>query len=158
MNLLALKQHLHNLEQIQFELPNGTYVPSHFHLTEVGSVKRHFMDCGGTLRKEEAISLQLWNAKDYDHRLHPDKLLGILEMAQKSLHLEDHLPIEVEYQGLSIEKYGLEFNGHHFLLRAQYTDCLAKDACGISEAHDAETVPSIPKLKVKACTPGSGCC
>jgi hypothetical protein len=66
--------------------------------------------------------------------------------------LEDH-EIEVEYQGLTIGKYGLEFDGKSFALTNTMTDCLAKDQCGI---------PS-EKLKIRigqnqACTPGGGCC
>jgi hypothetical protein len=158
MNLLALKNHLKTLEQIQFELPNGQKVPSHFHLTEVGILNKQFIDCGGTLRQQAAVNFQLWSATDEDHRLHPDKFLSILELSQKILHLEEDLPIEVEYQGHSIEKYGLDFDGEKFLLTALYTDCLAKDSCGIPEVQDAEAVSPILKAKVKTCAPGSGCC
>jgi len=31
-----------------FKLPEGTYLPAHFHMTEVGLVTKHFVDCGGT--------------------------------------------------------------------------------------------------------------
>jgi len=40
-------------------LENGTMVPEHFHVTEVGVVTKHFIDCGGTVRNEriaEALS------------------------------------------------------------------------------------------------------
>ena len=48
-------------------------VPSHFHVTEVGKITKHFIDCGGTVRNEEVVNFQLWQADDYDHRLHPEK-------------------------------------------------------------------------------------
>lgn len=131
MNLIKIKNHLKSLEQIQFELPNGELVPRHFHITEVGIVTKHFLDCGGTVRKEEVINFQLWNANDYDHRLHPEKLINIIELSEKTLNIDNDLPIEVEYQGQSIEKYGLEFNGDTFLLTTKYTDCLAKESSEI---------------------------
>ena len=155
MTLSEIKAHLSQLETIGFQLPDGSLVPSHFHVTEVGKVSKHFIDCGGTVREEHLINFQLWNADDYDHRLHPEKLIHIIELSEKVLGLEDHT-IEVEYQGRSIEKYGLDFNGTHFLLTTRHTDCLAKDNCGIPEAK--------PKVKLSelqtqnSCAPGSGCC
>ena len=35
---------------IQLMLPNGSLVPAHFHITEVGRVHKDFIDCGGTIR------------------------------------------------------------------------------------------------------------
>jgi len=157
MKLIEIKEHLKNLEQIQFELPNRELVPRHFHVTEVGLVTKHFIDCGGTVRKEKVINFQLWNANDYDHRLHPEKLLNIIELSEKTLKIDDNLPIEVEYQGQSIEKYGLEFNGQGFALITKYTDCLAKDSCGIPE-EKPKTKLSELSGQAETCTPGSGCC
>ncbi len=37
-------------------MPNGAYVPPHFHLTEVGTMVKKFIDCGGTVREEAKIS------------------------------------------------------------------------------------------------------
>lgn len=155
MKLSEIKQRLSTLETIAFKLPNGTLVPSHFHVTEVGKIDKHFIDCGGTVRKESVINFQLWEENDYDHRLHPEKLVHIIELSEKVLGLPD-LDIEVEYQGETIGKYNLDFDGKHFLLTNKQTDCLAKDKCGIP----AEK----PKVKLaelqnaSCCTPESGCC
>lgn len=143
------------LESIAFQLPNGELVPNHFHVTEVGKIAKHFIDCGGTVRDEEVVNFQLWNANDYDHRLHPQKLMDIIELSQKVLDLGD-LEIEVEYQGDTIGKFGLGFDGRNFLLTNTETDCLAKDKCTIPEEK--------PKIKLSelsrasSCTPGGGCC
>ncbi len=72
MKLSEVKNKLNHLDKIFFQLPNGELVPSHFHVTEVGKVSKHFIDCGGTVRDEEVVNFQLWNANDYDHRLHPE--------------------------------------------------------------------------------------
>src|SRR5665648_35990 len=104
MKLSEIKTILKKTDLIQFELPEGELVPGHFHVTEVGKVTKHFIDCGGSVRKEEVANLQLWNANDYDHRLHPNKLLNIIELSEKVLKLGD-LEIEVEYQGGTIGKY-----------------------------------------------------
>jgi len=148
MILSEIKKQLETLDQIAFQLPNGDLVPRHFHVTEVGKITKDFIDCGGVLRKEEAVNFQLWEADDYDHRLHPQKLLGIIELSEKILNLKD-TQIEVEYQGDTIGKFGLDFDGTNFLLTNTKTDCLAKDNCGVPEF----TAPT-----ESTCTPGSGCC
>ena len=155
MKLSEVKSKLNQLETIAFQLPNGTLVPNHFHVTEVGKITKHFIDCGGTVRNEEVVNFQLWNANDYDHRLHPEKLLQIIALSEKTLGISD-LEIEVEYQAETIGKFGLDFDGTNFLLTTKQTDCLAKDNCGIP----AEK----PKLKLSdlnaqpCCTPDGNCC
>ncbi|MGS0526857.1 DUF6428 family protein [Zobellia nedashkovskayae] len=155
MKLSEIKLELSKLDKIAFQLPNGELVPNHFHVTEVGKITKHFIDCGGTVRKEEVVNFQLWNADDYDYRLHPEKLTHIIELSEKTLGIGD-LDIEVEYQGDTIGKFGLDFDGTNFLLTTKKTDCLAKDNCGIP----AEK----PKLQFSdlgqgsSCDPNSGCC
>ena len=155
MKLSEVKSALKELETIGFELPNGELVASHFHVTEVGKITKHFIDCGGVERKEEVVNFQLWNANDYNHRLHPEKLLNIIELSEKTLNITDS-EIEVEYQAETIGKFGLEFNGKNFLLTNKQTDCLAKDACGIPVAKQKIEILDIPA--VNSCAPGSGCC
>lgn len=155
MKLSEIKDKLNKLEKIAFQLPNGELVPNHFHVTEIGKITKHFIDCGGTVRKEEVVNFQLWNANDYDHRLHPEKLLDIIQLSERVLEIED-LEIEVEYQADTIGKFGLDFDGQNFLLTNKETDCLAKDKCGIPNEK--------PKVKLSelnnesSCTPGGGCC
>jgi hypothetical protein len=83
MKLSEIKNHLNTLERISFQLPNGELVANHFHVTEVGKVTKHFIDCGGVERKETVVNFQLWEENDYDHRLHPDKLLKIIELSER---------------------------------------------------------------------------
>lgn len=157
MKLSEIKSALQNLSTISFQLPNGELVASHFHVTEVGIINKHFIDCGGTVRKEEVVNFQLWEANDYDHRLHPEKLIHIIELSEKTLGIPD-LEIEVEYQMQNtIGKFGLEFDGVHFLLTNKLTDCLAKDQCGIPELQ-AQTIVGESNTKTSCCTPNSGCC
>lgn len=155
MTLSEFNSQLASLKEIGFQLPNGSFVPPYFHVTEVGKVSKHFIDCGGTTRTESVVNFQLWSSTDYDHRLHPEKLQAIIAMAQNTLGIED-LPIEVEYQGQTIEKFGLEYNGSHFLLTQKMTDCLAKDNCGIPEQKPKKILSEVQNSN--ACAPGSGCC
>lgn len=157
MKLSEIKQHLNNLETIGFQLPSGNMVASHFHVTEVGIINKHFIDCGGTVRKEDVISFQLWEANDYNHRLHPEKLVHIIELSEKTLNLPDS-EIEVEYQSGTIGKYGLDFDGTNFLLTTKNTDCLAKDACGIPVEKTKVALSGLNKKVEMCCTPGSSCC
>jgi len=157
MKLSEIKNHLNNLETIAFQLPNGELVPNHFHVTEVGKITKHFIDCGGIVRNEEVVNFQLWNANDYDHRLHPEKLVKIIELSEKVLEIGD-LEIEVEYQGDTIGKYALDFDGTNFLLVTKQTDCLAKDNCGIPEGMQKVNLSDLKAEEVSCCDPASNCC
>ncbi|RFC55678.1 DUF6428 family protein [Brumimicrobium aurantiacum] len=162
MKLSEVKRVLKELKVIAFQLPNGELVPNHFHVTEVGGITKNFIDCGGTVRKEEVINFQLWNANDYDHRLYPDKLLNIIELSEKTLGLQDQ-EIEVEYQGQTIEKFALDFDGKNFLLTTKQTDCLAPDKCGPDSHRDSEEKPKVQLVDLGnndggTCSPGGGCC
>ena len=110
MKLSEIKSTLATAEAVNFILENGTKVPDHFHVTEVGVITKHFIDCGGTVRDEKVANFQLWNANDTDHRLRPQKLLNIIALSEKVLGIED-LEVEVEYQADTIGKYGIRFNG-----------------------------------------------
>ena len=156
MKLAEMKKHLIDMETIEFELPTGKKVPAHFHVTEVGKVSKHFIDCGGTIRNEEVVNFHLWEANDYDHRLHPEKLLKIIELSEEKLGIGD-LEIEVEYQGESITKYGIELNGQSFQLTSLLTDCLAKDKCGVPEEKQKIKLVELHP-NTNSCTPGGGCC
>jgi hypothetical protein len=155
MKLSQIKQVLGTVKTVNFQLPNGTFVPEHFHVTEVGLVTKNFIDCGGTVRNETVVNFQLWDANDFEHRLKPKKLLDIIQLSEKVLGIRD-FEIEVEYQDKTIGKYDLEFNGENFELVNKQTACLAQDQCGIP----AEK----PKLKLSdintesCCAPGGSCC
>jgi len=149
VRISELKQNLDGVEAINFKLPDGTYLPSHFHVTEVGLVTKHFIDCGGVERTETTANFQLWEAGDYDHKLAPQKFLHIINLSKKVLG-DDDLAIEVEYQQNTIGKFGLEFDGKDFVLTQKQTACLAQDACG--------TQPKEQKAPSSCCTPAGGCC
>jgi len=130
---MLLSKFLTSLNQVssfRFQLPNGEFVPPHFHITEVGMVHKQFIDCGGTVRKESVVNFQLWSSDDVQHRLKPQKVIDIIRLSQQKIGISDE-EIEVEYQGETIGKYGLGFDGENFQLLVKQTDCLAKDNCGI---------------------------
>lgn len=157
MKLSEVKNILNTVEAVNFKLADGTFVPVHFHVTEVGVVRKHFIDCGGTVRTENRANFQLWNADDFEHRLKPAKLLNIISLSEEVLGMED-LEIEVEYQSGTIGKYSLEFDGKDFLLVNMQTACLAKDACGIQLAKPKLNLVQLPTANSGTCTPGGGCC
>src|SRR5438105_11417294 len=78
-------------------LPDGDFVPAHFHVTEIGRVQKDFIDCGGTTRSAVSCLLQVWVAEDAAHRLTTSKLAAILRLAAPLLG-SDQLPVEVEYE------------------------------------------------------------
>lgn len=157
MKLSEIKEILSTLENVEFQLENGTFVPEHFHVTEVGTVTKHFIDCGGTIRDEKVVNFQLWNADDFEHRLKPAKLLNIIKLSEEKLGIEDD-EIEVEYQNSTIGKFDLEFNGKNFVLKNKTTACLAQDACGISTEKQKVNLSEPSNNQTSCCTPNSGCC
>jgi hypothetical protein len=157
MKLSEIKKHLATADAVNFQLPNGTFAPEHFHVTEVGQITKNFIDCGGTVRNEKVVNFQLWNADDTDHRLKPQKLLNIIALSEKVLGIED-LEIEVEYQSDTIGKYDLDFNGKDFVLVSKQTDCLAKDNCGIPADKQNLKLSEIETVNKNSCTPGGKCC
>ena len=155
MKLEQIKKYLSTVETVNFELQNGTTVPEHFHVTEVGVVTKIFIDCGGTIRNEKVANFQLWNANDFEHRLKPSKLLDIIKLSEEKLGMED-LEIEVEYQAETIGKYELEFNGKNFVLVSKQTACLATDSCGIPQEKLKVNLAEVSTQN--SCSPGGGCC
>lgn len=168
MKISEMKHALTELAAVNFRLPDGTLLPSHFHVTEVGLVSKHFIDCGGTERRETVANFQLWEAGDYDHRLAPQKFLRILQLSEKILGRED-LDIEVEYQQSTIGKFGLAFDGQEFALTPKHTACLAQESCGTPQQGQSQAEPqaaccgapapqqiALPTLEIVA--PKAACC
>ncbi|HRH35284.1 MAG TPA: DUF6428 family protein [Catalimonadaceae bacterium] len=150
MKLSEFKNHLETVTTVNLVQPDGQIVPPHFHITEVGLVTKHFIDCGGTVRLEKAANFQVWVADDEDHRLEPQKLLRIIGLSAK-LFENDDIDVEVEYQTDTVGKFGLDFNGLNFVLTAKQTACLAQEECGVPQAIETE-------LEKACCSPGGGCC
>ena len=155
MKLSEVKNILNTVDSVNFKLEDGTMVPAHFHVTEVGAVTKYFIDCGGVVRKDNMANFQLWDANDFEHRLKPSKLLDIISLSEKVLGLED-LEVEVEYQTDTIGKYGLSFNGEDIVLINLQTACLANDACGIPLENQKIKLAQLPIAN--ACAAGGGCC
>lgn len=156
MTLEQIKEILPSLENVEFQLENGKLVPEHFHVTEIGMVTKNFIDCGGTMRKEERVNFQLWDADDFEHRLKPGKLLHIINLSEEKLGI-GNFEIEVEYQDTTIGKYDLDFNGKNFILKNKVTACLAQEACGIPQEKQKLNLTDL-KNSDSSCNEGSGCC
>ena len=155
MKLSEVKEILPTLENVAFQLENETFVPEHFHVTEVGMITKNFIDCGGVIRNEKVVNFQLWNANDLEHRLKPNKLLKIISLSEDKLGIED-FEIEVEYQSDTIGKYDLEFNGKSFILKNKRTACLAQEACGVP--HEKQKIRLSDISNEPCCTPEGNCC
>lgn len=121
--------------KMHFMLPDQSFVPAHYHITEVGRVHKDFIDCGGTVRSLTSCMLQIWVASDVDHRLETTKLAKIMEVAAPLLGSDD-LPVEVEYEDAMLSQYpigGAEVtpSGILFYLGTKHTACLAPEKCGV---------------------------
>lgn len=149
MKISAFKNHLNSISQIEFRLPDGAPIPNHFHITEIGLQTRHSIDCGRISHSNKLVIMQIWVAQDTDHRLKPSKLLNVISEVEQVLGKED-LEVEIEYQKDTIGKYNIAFENGIFELVPQFTDCLAKETCGI------ETVSGT--VNTQCCTPGNRCC
>ncbi len=157
MKLSELKQQLLESESIIFVQPNGHFVPTHFHVTEVGLTTKHSIDCGGAIHHEKVVTVQIWVDNDTDHRLVPQRFLQIISLSEKILGNED-LEVEVEYQTDTIGRYGLKKNGEQFLLVVKHTDCLAQTLCGINAPKHSRSLKSLIPNNATCCTSESGCC
>jgi hypothetical protein len=141
----------------RIRLPDGDAIPQSFHVTEIGHVRKTFLDCGGTRRETETCQLQIWVGEDYDHRIETGKMAGILE-AGKSVLPNDSVPVEIEYEDRMISQYTIsshEITGDAVILALahKHTECLAPELCGL---------PSINRLpalggKSNCCAPGQTC-
>ena len=154
MKLSDFKIHISKVDKVNFQLENGTFLPSHFHITEIGLSNKKFIDCGGVIRNENLISFQLWHANDFNHRLKPKNILEIISIAENAIISED-LEIEVEYQDSTIGKYNVSFDGKNFILLNKKTNCLAEDQCGIEIK---KPKISLSQLQTSNCSPDSDCC
>jgi hypothetical protein len=139
----------HPPSAIELRLPDETFVPAHFHVTEVGRVHKDFIDCGGTIRSISSCVLQVWVANDTEHRLETTKLAKILRLAAPLLGAGD-LPVEIEYEAEVVSQYPLtsaEMTPAGLLLHlgSKHTACLALDQC------------DEPRTDVNCCSP-PGCC
>lgn len=141
----------HPSASLQLVLPDRSFVPAWFHVTEVGRVQKDFIDCGGTTRSTTACVVQVWVANDTQHRLDAGKLAHILRLAGPLMQSAD-LPVEVEYEQGVVSQYPVETVeatalGVVVRLGAKHTACLAADRCGVTPAA-AET----------GCCTAPGCC
>jgi len=161
MKLSELKSLLSgNSERIfRVSLPDGSAVPVSFHVTEVGRVKKTFLDCGGTLREVVTCQLQIWVGEDYDHRIETGKMVSILELAKPYLP-DESIPVEVEYEHEVISQYKIQEakvteDAVILMLAHKHTECLAPELC---------VMPAIPKkgdyATGNSCSSssGTGCC
>ena len=53
MNIIEFKNELENAKELHFEMPDGSLIPSYFHITEVGKITKHFIDCGGSIHTDQ---------------------------------------------------------------------------------------------------------
>lgn len=153
MNITELKNvlQLHPDKGLRFVLPDQTRIPDHFHITEVGHVRKDFIDCGGVRRSSSACVLQAWvAANDEEHALNAGKLASILKLAG-SLLPSDELAVEVEFEAPYISQFPIESaeatgDAIVFRLTTKHTDCLAKEQCGLESGGSS------------CCSVESGCC
>ena len=123
---------------VDFQLSDQSIIPAHFHITEVGRVRKDFIDCGGTVRWQERCVLQVWVAEDREHRVTAAKLAKILKAGRPILRGDD-LEVEVEYDVGVITQMPLEAIDASdarivVQLGGKHTACLAADRCGVADS------------------------
>ncbi|MDB6135269.1 MAG: hypothetical protein JWM59_3512 [Verrucomicrobiales bacterium] len=160
MTLRELKLILSNAGSRHFrlELPDGPPVPVSFHVTEVGLVRKTFIDCGGTLRESTACQLQVWVGEDVDHRLEARKAAQILDKARSFL-TDESIPVEIEYEDRVISQYTVEgrrVDSESVVLKLahKHTECLAPELCGLPAGPAKAGSATAPS----SCCGTTGCC
>ena len=140
----------------RIRLPDGDAIPLSFHVTEVGHVRKTFLDCGGKRRETETCQLQVWVGEDYDHRIETGKMAGILEKG-KAVLPDDSVPVEIEYEDQVISQYtitGHEITGDAVILELahKHTECLSPELCGLP------SINRLPALGAKSSCCAPNCC
>ncbi|MFT6862030.1 MAG: hypothetical protein ACJAVK_000584 [Akkermansiaceae bacterium] len=145
----------HPAHGIALKLPDGTTVPAHFHITEVGAISKAFLDCGGKSHTEQTCVLQVWVVDDYDHRIQAGKFGGILGKAE-NLFDTTEIPVEFEHEApvltrMPIESHEVDEDTISFQLSYKKADCLAKDICLPKRDFSLPDIPSggLPKSTVQ---------
>lgn len=143
-------------KHFRIRLPEGNAIPLSFHVTEVGHVRKTFLDCGGTKRETETCQLQIWVGEDYDHRIETGKMAAILEKGKMVLP-DDSVPVEIEYEDQVISQYTIkdhEMTDDAVILQLahKHTECLAPELCGLP------AITRLPALGGKSSCCGPNCC
>ena len=125
----AIQQHPGTFPR--FVLPDGDYIPSHAHVTEVGHVVKNYIDCGGETGKEEKVLLQTHVGNDTEHRLRSDRFAKILQLGERVLP-DDQLNVEVEHDCCVVAQYPVsevKRAGEHLdiILERDRTQCRARE-------------------------------
>lgn len=149
-------------KSFKIQLPGGESIPASFHITEIGFVKKVFIDCGGTRRESECCLLQIWVGNDFDHSLETEKMLMILTKGADLLPNEQ-VALEFEYEHAVISQYlvsshEISENSITLYLKNKHTECLAPELCGIKAFPPRDfNLPPLP-TSANTCRPGSNCC
>jgi len=150
----------HQNKNLIFEYKEGQLVGANYHITEIKNITVDAVDCGaGTDFWKETI-IQLWESpteKDTKEYMSGFKALGILNKVDSIKPMVQDAEVKFEYSNPNFHTAQLYVhvaqvieNNLLLRLRAEPTDCKAKDACGIP----VEEVEN----NGGACTPGGGCC
>ncbi len=157
MKLSDLQKTLSNHTDLalQIRLPDGTIIPPHFHVTEIGYVTKDFVDCGGTRRSTAACVLQTLVANDVEHRLRTSKFAKIVAMAEQVVP-DNSASVEVEYDTGTISYFALdEVNATDdtltLVLTAKHTACLAPEKCNL------DILPTPSLALDPSCDPAGDC-
>ncbi|MFD2828080.1 DUF6428 family protein [Leeuwenhoekiella polynyae] len=139
--------------KIGFELPNGKLVPSHFTITGIGEQITNSIDLNEKFQKQRYLVLQLKPFGNFNHRLHPEKLLHLLELAEQSFDIGT-LTILIAYEAESTIFYKLEASEKYFKLLPDI------DKAKIDEKQTLTHKQTTPLMDAASdsCIPGNGCC
>jgi hypothetical protein len=133
----------------RFVLPDGSYIPAHAHVTEIGHVVKNFIDCGGLAGKEEKVILQTHVGTDTEHRLRADRLAKILELGQRVLP-NGELDVDVEYDCCVVAQYpitGTRVCGRHLDL----TLGRSRTQCRARERRESEVARDVGAISTACC-------
>lgn len=123
----------------RFVLPDGSQIPPHMHVTEVGHAVRNFIDCGGVIGKEENVILQTHVGSDVNHRLRSDVFAKILRLSRKVVPATE-LDVSVEYDCCVVSQYPIldvkiEDDNLYLILSANRTQCRERERRAKLEAN-----------------------
>jgi len=148
-----LKKLVVKAHKISFELPNGKLVPAHYTITRIGEQVSKYIDATGKIQQHKFLVLQFLPSGTYNHRLHPEKLQKLLELAEQAFDTSTSA-IKVTYQAENTIFYSIEYSDSIFKLLPDIDQSIH------SENQIVKSKKSTPLIDAASgpFIPGTSCC
>jgi hypothetical protein len=154
---------------LQFQYADDKRVSASYHITEIKQAPITSVDCGGVMNSWTEIIIQLMEptVKQQERPMKVRKALSIIELVEKSLPLNPHGIVKIEFGNSEFDTRQLHpadlivDDGELVVdLRPGMVQCKAIErggSCGVPAEKSKLELKNIT-TSAACCTPGAGCC